>query len=249
MKRIILALLLTACGDKSDDTGDGSTDGGAGDGGSGDGGAGDGGADGGSGDGGGGGGGDCSNVFPVDQTGASWRYIYTGPTTGSWTQVAVGMETYKGAEAWRIDGTGNIEGTGYTQSWTMATWYSCGSEGVKILGSEMTYEGTSGSSGYSGWTTTSYTTPPLVSPKNLAEGDSWTASYEGSTTSSAGGETPFSYSQTSTVTGTDSVTVEAGSFDTLVVQYSGSGAAYEQHLAVGVGAVIGDGFELASFTP
>ncbi len=237
----LLPLLLLACGDKDGHDHDaGSTDGGTADGGTADGGAGDGG--------GGGGGGECSNVFPIKAEGTTWVYRYTGATTGTWTMVAMGAEDYEGQSAWRIDGSGDLSGTGYSQTWQMSTWYGCESDGVHMLGSEMSYDGVAGGTTYSGWSKTVYTTPPLVSPSNLQNGDSWTASYAGTTESSSGPAQSFSFTQTAEVTGTASVTVPAGTFDTLVVSYSSQGTSWEQNIAEDVGAVLGTDFELSSFT-
>lgn len=240
----LLALLLIACGDKTgDDT--------ASDGGTADGGAADGGSGGDVGDGGGDGGGvssDCSEYFPVDQAGALWTYRYSGAIEGTLTHENMGSELYQGAKAWRVQSLGDISVSGTTQSFEVHAWYVCEADGVKMLASETTVEGTSSAGSFESWTNVSYTSPPLVSPKTLAEGDSWTVSYEG-ITSSATGDTPFSYEQTNTVIGSERITVEAGTFDTLVVEYAGLGSPTEQHLAKGIGAVSADGIELVSFTP
>ncbi len=100
----------------------------------------------------------------------------------------------------------------------------------------------------SGTSTTTYDSY-LSMPADMDVGDTWGGTVTG--TSALDGEVvnEFSYTYSARVTGTERVTVPAGTFDTLVISTTTEGNTSRQWVAEGIGGVKSDGSELISYAP
>lgn len=127
-----------------------------------------------------------------------------------------------------------VHGDGYDSYTTTAYHYRCDDDGVWLLGG--TLETLTISSGYETdyWQEIHYTTPGLIAPKSLSVGESWTFSYAYTYNDSYGNSGSYSDSLAYEVIGTETKTVEAGTFDTFRVDPQ---SGYQYLVAEDVGTV------------
>lgn len=230
---LLLATQLVACLDKADDNDD--ADGGS-----------DETSDSGWTDGGTGGGGACPDLLPLDDIGAVKVYEYVDGATvsGGYTVTWTGPETREGETVYGARTEMAYSGDGFEAEYDTRSWYRCDGDGAWLLaqdseGVTVTSAGETPTS-----STTTYTTPPLVMIPDAGVGDTWTYSYEAVTVDHTGYKSTYGEEYGLAVVERADVTVPAGTYDALLVDYEGGGGGYATWYAAGVGAVANDYVEL-----
>jgi predicted small lipoprotein YifL len=142
----------------------------------------------------------------------------------------------------------DLVGDGYTMESTTVSEYRCDDDGFWLLTQYTEYAMDYGGTPFDGWTDTIYEPAALIIPKSLDVGDTWTTSYTGTTETNVTDPTAFSSSVLQQVVEQSSVTVPAGTYDTLYIEYDGDGSGYS-HVARDVGQVKSNITELTSYTP
>ncbi len=141
----------------------------------------------------------------------------------------------------------DIASAQYTSSSTTIQNMRCQADGIFDLSSTTDYSVVASGTSFGGTTETTYGPPMLVLPADVAVGSNWDMSTDGTTTDSNAGSSTFSISQTAAVTGAESVTVPAGTYDTLAITYTpSSGDPSHAWIAAGVGTVKSDTTELSA---
>lgn len=100
---------------------------------------------------------------------------------------------------------------------------TCGADGVFLTSATSQYTIQTNGTVYSGQVQTAYDAPVLLYPPDLAEGSTWTSSYAGTNTDSNAGASDFAFTQEAHAVRTETVSVPAGTFDTLVIAYATDG--------------------------
>lgn len=189
----------------------------------------------------------CSSYSGITGVGNAWEWDFAIESkTG--TQTAEVTAYNAGSGAVTIESVldyGDDYGSYYAAT---TSQYNCDAEGMKISASVTDYEITYSDTTTTGTTTLTYTTPYLVLLKDLANGDSWTATVAGTSEDSNYGTTPFDYEVSYEVTGEEDVSVEAGDYSTLVLEANVVGEISQSNLAKNVGTVKTSNTELVSYT-
>lgn len=183
----------------------------------------------------------CTPWLPWDVPGATWDYVDAdGVRTRSYTA--------EGPATWEYGTHAALRNTGWQGETAIdggRTFLTCTSEGLAMIGADTVYDGLR---------YVSYIEPPaLWMPRAPAVGDSWGAASEvamdiydadGAFVERQGA--PMEY--TMTATGTTDVTVPAGTFSALVVDFEGISLTYAD--GIGEIAVAQDGYEdrLSAYT-
>ena len=158
------------------------------------------------------------------------------------TDVEVGATT-------RVIMVTTTEATGddYAATTVTTTTYNCDDEGAWLVEFDSQTVGTTGGTPFDVSSVTTYEPAWLAMPWDVEVGSEWsTASTV--TTVTEQGPVENAVSQSYEVTGTDTVEVTAGTFDVLVIDYTGGGSSgtfYTNDEAGGI-TVAGDGYDLLS---
>ncbi|MSP54237.1 MAG: hypothetical protein EXR69_01320 [Myxococcales bacterium] len=229
VRTILLPILLSvaACTGTTDDTGSGADNGGDN-----------------SGDNGGNGDGCGSYIAGVGSV-LTYGYVNMGATTGSYVLTFTSLDASTGAAVFTT--SSSMAASGYTASSISVQNLSCESDGMYVSSVTTDSEIVSGGTPFSDSTVATYDPPMLVLPSSLAAGSTWEMSSSVTTVGEMSGTGTTTIAQTATVGASESVTVPAGTYDTLPVTFQPtSGAASHSWLAVGVGSVKTDYSELAT---
>ena len=191
--------------------------------------------------------GPCSAWTGIQGVGTTWAYDFADEgLAGTVDNEITAYDTGTGlasAESYSM-----LVSADYTITSNTTTDYRCDDEGFWMLAQyteyAMDYDGTV----YDGWTDSSYDPPALLIPSELAVGTSWTTSYVGTTETSVSEPAPFESSVQQQVVEERAVTVPAGSYDTLYVEFTGDGEGFS-YIASGVGQVKSNVTELTSYQP
>lgn len=168
----------------------------------------------------------CPGFAPFDVGGAWWTYDAQGVPM---TFTATGATTWNGLTAY-----GQVLDF---SDWgmTMTVWYTCEADGVHQAGMDVVM---------SGETTTVFLDPqPLLMPAEPQDGFTWTAEYVAYEETSGGGGTFFAQEGTpgsfrGTIAGVETVELDAGTFETWVLEFEQDGETDRMWWADGVGWVL-----------
>ena len=141
--------------------------------------------------------------------------------------------------------TTETTGMDYAATSVTTTIYACDDEGAWLQEYDSQTVGTTAGTPFDVSSVTTYEPAWLAMPWDVSVGSEWTAAST-VTTVTEQGPTQTAVSQSYTVTGTDTVEVPAGTFDVLVIGYTGSGSSgtfYTNDEAGGI-SVAGDGYDL-----
>ncbi len=231
----VVAILGVGCGDKAgDDTGaDGGSDGSGGDGS------------------GGSAAGLCGDWSGIAGVGTTWEYSFSDASvSGSFVTTVSSLDSATGDLVMDSLYDGTTSSYSYTSSTTGN--YRCDGDGMWMLDVSTTYKVTAGGSDSSGWTRITYDAPVLLFPRDAAVGDAWTVDATGTIESSTADPMTFSTTTTYEVASEETVSVPAGSFDTLRLdssteEVSGPPTTASSWIALDVGTVKTDTTELVSY--
>ncbi len=196
-----------------------------------------------------GGGGDCGDFN--GGVGSVLSYEYTdeySQQNGVSGGFDVTFDSYDAATGAAVyTSTAETDTAQSTSTSTSVQNLECRSDGLYAISTTVDYVVNAGGQQFTGTTTTTYDPAALLQPLTLDVGSTWDSSFEGTTTDSMAGSQDFSFSQAAEVVAAESVTVPAGTYDSLKVTYSPSnGSPSNAWLAVGVGTVKTDASELVS---
>ncbi len=170
----------------------------------------------------------CPAYTGLGYEGRSWEWSYTPEFEDE-----LGYSSTWTVQTQSVDGdrvttrsVGEIDHPSYQRyEWTILSTYRCDDDGAWFLGfsqeTDYRIEGTD----YWANTTITYTEPYLVMPAGAGEGDSWTSTYAGMSTTETGSSGPTSQDFEGGYTGSlhahGDVTVPAGTFQVLEIRYDG----------------------------
>ncbi|MBN1336378.1 MAG: hypothetical protein JXB39_10495 [Deltaproteobacteria bacterium] len=181
----------------------------------------------------------CCVHSGLRNVGGTWRWAFTEDheqatgESGSWTRT---LERDGERRQVTEKGVTYDHRTGMEVCWTAVFTYVCDGGGVWIVHSETEYTYESGTVAGDGWSDTTYTDPGRVMPRWIEMGSTWTQR-AGGTIRSEASIVDFSYTTEYAVTDTGPITVPAGTFDTLEVEWTGSAEMGTFRAAPGVGTV------------
>jgi hypothetical protein len=142
----------------------------------------------------------------------------------------------------------DITGPDYTITSTTTSQYRCDSDGMWMTGQYTEYLMDYAGTPIEGWTDSSYDPAALLVPADIDVGDTWTTAYVGVTETNMTDPTPFESTVLQQVIEPAEVTVPAGTYDTLYVEFTGDGEGFS-YIARGVGQVKSNVSELTSYQP
>ena len=189
----------------------------------------------------------CGGFTGIQGAGTRWDYDYDGEAgVGVFYSQVTNYDA--GSGAIHISSASETAITGAFTVTTTEADYLCDADGFWLLSLRTDYTATVGGLDYSGFTEVIYLSPALVTPHGLEVGDAWTSSQVGTLINDNG---VYDVNQTveSAVTGQESVTVSAGTYDALVVEATADGSTARTWVAEGVGTVKGEESELTAYAP
>ena len=193
----------------------------------------------------GGGGGGCGDYMPAVHSTLSYAYTNMGATTGTYEVTFTSYDAGTGDAV--FTSTSSMASSGYSATSTTVQNLRCESDGVYAVSVSTDSDVVSGGTPFSDSTQSTYDPPYLVIPADLAAGSTWHESSTATNVDAVAGTSTTTVDLTGTAGSAESVTVPAGTYDTLPVTYTPpSGTASHSWLAVGVGAVQTDYSELTS---
>jgi len=189
----------------------------------------------------------CGPWTGVQGTGATWSYNFvdanlSGTVDNEVTDYNAGTGLVS-AESYSV-----LVSADYTITSTTTTDYRCDDDGYWILGQYTEYSMDYSDTVYDGWSDSVYEPPALLLPLDIAIGDTWTTRYVGTTQTHVSDPSPFESTVQQEVIEEAEVTVPAGTYDTLYVEFSGDGEGFS-NIARGVGQVKSNVTELTSYEP
>ena len=190
---------------------------------------------------------DCGAYSGIQDVGSSW----------SWDYEVDGQEADLSAEVTAISGSDVTIESSYDYSYTYVDYhqsetdaYRCDADGLWLLSMATEYDLTRDEGETQGTKDTNYDEPRLLLPLTFAVGDTWDEHVVGSVTDSGTDSTyNFDYIITATAYSAESVSVEAGDYDTMLVTEDAVGDILKWWRAKDVGIVKADDRELLSYDP
>jgi hypothetical protein len=191
--------------------------------------------------------GPCGPWTGISGLGTTWSYSFAdADLSGTVDNEITAYDA--GAGLVTAESLSDLTGPDYTLSSTTTTEYRCDGDGYWMLSQHTEYAMDYAGTPIEGWTDASYDPPALLIPHDIQVGDSWTTSYIGTTETNMSAPAPFESSVVQTVIEEQSVTVPAGTYDTLYVEFSGDGEGWS-NIARGVGQVKSNVTVLTSYQP
>ncbi len=191
--------------------------------------------------------GPCGPWTGIHGLGSTWSYSFAdGDLSGTVDNEITAYDAGTGLVS--AESLSALTGPDYTLSSTTTSEYRCDGEGYWMLSQYTEYQMDYAGTPIEGWTDTTYDPPALLVPDEISVGESWTTRYVGVTETNMSAPTPFESSVVQTAIEEQSVTVTAGTYDTLYVEYSGDGEGWS-NIARDVGQVKSSVTELTSYAP
>ena len=189
----------------------------------------------------------CGAWTGIDGVGATWSYDFADDDIAG--TVNNEITAYDGSTGLvTASSFSDLTGTDYTLTSTTTSEYRCDGEGMWMLSQYTEYDMDYAGTPIEGWTDTVYEPAALLIPTDINVGDTWTTAYVGTTTTNMTDATPFESTVEQVVIEEREVTVPAGTYDTMYVEFSGDGDGFS-YIARGVGQVKSNVTELTSYSP
>ncbi len=189
----------------------------------------------------------CGAWSGIEGVGTSWSYdVADGDLSGTVDNEITAYDASTGLVT--TLSVSALTGVDYSLDSTTTSEYRCDGDGMWLLTQYTEYAMDYAGTPIDGWTDSSYDPPALLLPVDIAVGDSWTTSYTGVTETSMTDPDTFSSTVQQTVVEERNVTVPAGTYDTMYVEYTGDGDGFT-YIARGVGQVKSNITELTSYQP
>ncbi|MFH1470071.1 MAG: hypothetical protein ABIO70_37145 [Pseudomonadota bacterium] len=189
----------------------------------------------------------CSAWTGISRVGSTWSYAFAdGDLSGTVDNEVTAYDPLVGTVG--TESLSVLSTADYIITSTTTTEYLCDGDGYWITHQYTEYSMQMSGQDFDGWTEMTYDPPALLMPADMEVGTTWTTAYVGTTETSISGASDFSSTVQQEVTGAEQVTVPAGTWDTLLVEFTGDGEGFS-NVARDVGQVKSNVTVLTSFNP
>lgn len=189
----------------------------------------------------------CGELAGVVGVGTTWEYQLLAQSSYEVSRVAT-VDSVED-DVVRVEDLVDYDYGAYVYHYVYEYLYQCNGAGLQLMASSTRYEYSYNGNDYSNETQTIYDEPVQLLPVDAALGDSWDASYVGTTVNN-GFESPYRMELSYSVIGEESIEVGYGEVDALRIMSEYNGQPYQTfYVGRGLGTVQDWQWELIDYAP